>query len=227
MSFEIRSDAVDVEEIMRAIRKRIAEKKQGLYTDEEIREIAERRLQAVLDPHEFSSDLGSELAALRSDWDLRMGPETPYASSHGTVGRLLEATRRLLRPIHKLFWNPDTLVWSLGRQSDVNGEIHGRYVHLLHILHNFAVEMTKLNLEVQDLKNRNLQLQGRLELLVRREKTLEDMVVYRDGGEPGATPAPPETGASPALEPAPAPDPAAGAASDRGPSAPEGRPEKA
>ena len=35
-------------------------------------------------------------------------------------------------------------------------------------------------LEVQDLKNRVLQLQGRLEMQVRREKTLEEMVVYRD-----------------------------------------------
>jgi hypothetical protein len=33
---------------------------------------------------------------------------------------------------------------------------------------------------VQDLKNRNLQLQGRLEFQARREKTLEEMVVYRD-----------------------------------------------
>jgi hypothetical protein len=43
-----------------------------------------------------------------------------------------------------------------------------------------AVEMTELNLEVQDLKNRVLQLQGRLEMQVRREKTLEEMVVYRE-----------------------------------------------
>jgi hypothetical protein len=211
MSFEIRSDAVDVEEIMRAIRTRIAEKKQGLYTEEEIREIAERRLEAVLDAHEFTSSLGSELASLRADWNLRMSPEAVYVSSHGTTGRLLETARRWLRPIHKLFWNPDALVWSVCRQSDVNGEIHDRYLHLLHVLHNFAVEVTKLNLEVQDLKNRNLQLQGRLELLVRREKTLEDMVVYRDGGESAATPAPDATAAS----------------SDGGPSAPEGRPEKA
>jgi hypothetical protein len=62
------------------------------------------------------------------------------------------------------------------------------------------VEITKLNLEVQDLKNRNLQLQGRLEFQARREKTLEEMVVYREdaavkaeggaaaggGGKPGA-----------------------------------------
>ena len=50
----------------------------------------------------------------------------------------------------------------------------------MHLLHNLSVEITKLNLEVQDLKNRNLQLQGRLELLARREKTLESMVVFRE-----------------------------------------------
>jgi hypothetical protein len=42
------------------------------------------------------------------------------------------------------------------------------------------LEVTRLNLEIQDLKNRNLQLQGRVEFLARREKTLEDMVVYRE-----------------------------------------------
>ena len=42
MSIEIESKDVDVRKIMSEIRERIAEKKRGLYTDEEIREIAER-----------------------------------------------------------------------------------------------------------------------------------------------------------------------------------------
>jgi hypothetical protein len=196
MSFEIRSDAVDVEEIMRAIRRRIEEKKAGLYTDEEIKEIAERSLAAVLDAHEFSSGLGADLKALEQRVDLRISPDTIYVSSRGAFGRMLERIRRMLRPIHKLFWNPDPLVWSVCRQSDLNREIGEVYLTLFH---NLAVELTKLNLEVQDLKNRNLQLQGRLELLVRREKTLEDMVVYREGATPpqqppGGAPAPPEKG---------------------------------
>jgi hypothetical protein len=58
--------------------------------------------------------------------------------------------------------------------------------YYVQLLHNLAVEFTKLNLEVQDLKNRNLQLQGRLEFQERREKTLEDMVVYRTDGEGGS-----------------------------------------
>src|SRR4029079_17813303 len=115
-----------------------------------------------------------------------------YRSSRGALGRALEAIRRLLRPVQKLFWNPNPMIAALSRQSDLNA-------YYVHLLHNLAVEVTKLNLEVQDLKNRNLQLQGRLEFQVRREKTLEQMVVYREdavakpgsggGGAPGNDPA--------------------------------------
>jgi hypothetical protein len=89
------------------------------------------------------------------------------------VGQALEAVRRVLRPVQKLFWNPNPMIAALSRQSDLNAY----YVHMLSTL---SVEVTRLNLELQDLKNRQLQLQGRLELLQRREKTLEDMVVYRE-----------------------------------------------
>jgi hypothetical protein len=65
------------------------------------------------------------------------------------------------------------MISALSRQSDLNN-------YYVHLLHNLALELTRLNLEVQELKNRNLQLQGRLEMLTRREKTLESMVVFRD-----------------------------------------------
>jgi len=68
------------------------------------------------------------------------------------------------------------MISALSRQSDLNA-------YYVHLLHNLAVEVTKLNLEIQDLKNRNLELRGRLDFLTRREKTLEDMVVYREGDE--------------------------------------------
>lgn len=173
MSFEIDSKDVDVEQIMRAIRKRIEEKKQGVYSDEEIREIAEHRLDAVLDAHEFNSDFIADFRAQPSRWNFSFGPQTLYRSSRGAVGQLLERTRALLRPLQKLFWNPNPMISALSRQSDLNS-------YYVYVLHGLAVELTKLNLEVQDLRNRNLQLQGRLDLLARREKTLEDMVVYRD-----------------------------------------------
>ena len=173
MSFEIKGDNVSVDEIMRSIRKRIEEKRQTLYTDDEIRHIAEHRLDAVLDAHDFNSDFISDFRAEPVRWNYQFSPETLYRSSRGAVGQMLEKVRRLLKPIQKLFWNPNPMIAALSRQSDLNS-------YYIHLMHNMAVEMTKLNLEVQDLKNRVLQLQGRLELQIRREKTLEDMVVYRE-----------------------------------------------
>ena len=180
MSFEITSKGVDVEEIMRAIRKRIDDKKQRLYTDDEIREIAERRLDAVLDAHDFNSDLIADFRAHPERWNFSFDPETLYRSSRGLVGTVLRALRGALKPVQKLFWNPNPLISALSRQSDLNK-------YYVHLLHNLAVEVTRQNLELQDLKNRNLQLQGRVELLARREKTLESMVVYREESEPGSS----------------------------------------
>ncbi len=177
MSFEIKSDDVDVEEIMRSIRKRIEEKKQGLYSDDEIREIAERRLDAVLDAHDFNSDFISDFRSQQSRWNFQFGPESIYRSSRGAVGQILEKIRAVLKPLQKLVWNPNPMISALSRQSDLNG-------YYVHVLHNLALEVTRLNLELQDLKNRNLQLQGRVEFLARREKTLEDMVVYREEPPP-------------------------------------------
>jgi hypothetical protein len=184
VSFEIEGKDVDVERIMRSIRQRIEEKRQGLYSDEEIREIAEHRLDAVLDAHEFNSDFIADFRAQPGRWNFSFGPQTLYLSSRGALGRLLERVRGLLKPVQKLFWNPNPMISALSRQASLNS-------YYVHVLHGLALELTKLNLELQDLRNRNLQLQGRLELLARREKTLEDMVVYRDDAPPGtAGPAP-------------------------------------
>jgi hypothetical protein len=181
VSFEITSPDVDVEEIMRAIRKRIDEKKQRLYTDDEIREIAERRLDAVLDAHDFNSDLIADFRAHPERWNFSFEAETLYRSSRGFVGTLLRALRGALKPVQKLFWNPNPLISALSRQSDLNK-------YYVHLLHNLALEVTRQNLELQELKNRSLQLQGRVEFLARREKTLESMVVYRVEDESGAAP---------------------------------------
>ena len=169
MSFEIKGENVNVDEIMRSIRKRIEEKRQTLYTDEEIRHIAEHRLDAVLDAHDFNSDFIADFRAEPVRWNYQFSPETLYRSSRGAVGQMLEKVRRLLKPIQKLFWNPNPMISALSRQADLNGT----YVHLVH---NLAEELTRVNLDVQDLRNRVLQLQGRLELHARREKALEALL---------------------------------------------------
>ncbi len=55
-TFSAKGSDIDVEAIMANIRKKIEEKRKGLYTEEEVREIAEMRLDAILDSNEFNSD---------------------------------------------------------------------------------------------------------------------------------------------------------------------------
>ena len=171
MDPEIKAEGVDVQELMRQIRARIEEKKKGgLLTDAEVRDIAEHPLHPVLDAHDLKSALLAELLERPSRWNYTFGADTVYRSSRGGAGRLLEAVRRWLGPVQKLFWNPNPMISALSRQSDLNASA-------AHLLHNLVLEVTRLNLEVTDLKNRALQLQGQLELQARREKALEDALL--------------------------------------------------
>jgi hypothetical protein len=176
MSFEIKAEGVDVARLQADVHNRIEERrKAGLYTEEELRFIAERALEGVLTGRDLRADLVDEFRARDGQWNFTFDPETLYRSSRGLLGRALEASRRLLRPVQKLFWNPNPMIAALSRQSDLN-----RFS--VHLLHNLVLELSRLNLEVQELRNRNLQMAARLDALARREKTLEGMVVYRDEG---------------------------------------------
>ena len=61
--FTVRSDNVDVEQIMRQIRSRIREKRGVDYTEEEIRELANVKLEKFLDPRGVRSDLLEQFRA--------------------------------------------------------------------------------------------------------------------------------------------------------------------
>jgi hypothetical protein len=177
MSFEIEGGGLELERLLADLHRRIEERrKSGLYTEEELRYIAERPLEPVLQARDVSAALLEEFRARDAQWNFSFDPETLYRSSRGSVGKLLALSRRLLRPVQKLFWNPTPMISALSRQSDLN-----RFT--AHLLHNLVLELTRLNLELQELKNRNLQLAGRVELLARREKTLEDMLGEREGAK--------------------------------------------
>jgi hypothetical protein len=181
VTFRVTAPGVDVDELMRQVRAAIAEKKRDIVSEDELREIAERPLEPVLDAHDFHSSLLAELLGDPARWNYAFGPDALYRSSRGAVGRALAAVRTLLRPVQKLFWNPTPMISALSRQADLNTT----YVHLLH---NMSLALTRQHLEIHDLKNRLLQLQGRLELQARREKALEDLLTRppeRAGGGEG------------------------------------------
>jgi len=177
MSIEIDSPDVDVRKIMSEIRQRIAEKKRGLYTEEEIREIAERKLEAVLESRQFNPDFLKDFKTKSEVWNYTFNPETIYRTSRGGVGGLLGRIRNLLKPIQKLFWNPTPMIAALSRQSDLNQ-------YTVQMLHNLTLELTRMNLEVQELRARLQQTDATLEELKKRERALESLAVLKDQPKP-------------------------------------------
>jgi hypothetical protein len=177
MSIEIESKDVDVRKIMAEIRERIAEKKRGLYTEEEIREIAERKLEAVLESRQFNPDFLKDFKTKSEVWNYTFNPETIYRTSRGGVGGLLGQIRNLLKPIQKLFWNPTPMIAALSRQSDLNQ-------YTVQMLHNLTLELTRMNLEVQELRARLQQTDATLEELKKRERALESLAVLKDQPKP-------------------------------------------
>ena len=77
--FNIRTDAVDVEQIMRQIRARIQEKRGVDYTEQQIQELANVKLERFLDPKGVRSDLVEQFkSAAIGSWS-RSSPSSQYA----------------------------------------------------------------------------------------------------------------------------------------------------
>ena len=186
--FNIRSDAVDVEQIMRQIRARIRDKRGVDYTEQQIQELATVKLERFLDPTGVRSDLVDQFHRTRGTT-----PEPPKYEFEDTT--LFESTRgiirlmrRLLRPILKLFLNPNPLIQVLHTQSDINAlyaqqfkvrdELDALYYELIH---NLVLELTRLGIETKNLKMRLESISSRLNFDERRARALEGVVDYRPG----------------------------------------------
>src|SRR5215831_14272728 len=165
--FTVRSDAVNVEQIMEQIRSRIREKRGVDYTEEQIRELASVKLQKFLDPRGVRSDL---LDQFRKTQPPYQPPDLPnYAFEENTLfdshRAPLRAIRTLLKPILKLFFNPNPLIQALHIQSRVNTmlaerearrEAARRQLDQLYyeLIHNLVLETTRLGIDVKNLKMR-------------------------------------------------------------------------
>lgn len=206
--FSVRSDSVDVEEIMKQIRARIREKRGVDYTEEELRQLASVKLEKFLDPTRVRSDLVEHYRQARQPGGtstLEAPPENyafddhlVYGSARGVGGGFITRIRKLLNPVLKLFFNPNPIIQVLNRQSAIN-EYHERTATLNYeVMHNLVVELTRLGIEVKNLKMRIESLSGRLDFSDRRARALESVVQYRPGTGPAAelttAPEPPAAG---------------------------------
>src|SRR6478752_9151679 len=188
----VRSDNVDVEQIMRQIRARIREKRGVDYTEEEIRELANVKLEKFLDPRGVRSDL---LEQFRRKREASLPPNFKFEDStlFETHRGLLAFIRRMLRPILKLFFNPNPLIEALNIQSKLNAQQAALEPLYYEVIHNLVLETTRLGIDVKNLKMRVESMSSRLDFDERRARALEGVVQYRPGA---VAPLQPPAGAS-------------------------------
>jgi hypothetical protein len=183
---QVRADAVDVEAIMRQIRARVREKRGVDYTEAEVQELAKVKLEQFLDPKGVRSDLVAQFRRRRpvapAPPNFVFEDDTIYATHRG----FLRTMRRLFNPLLKLFFNPNPISDALHIQSKVNAEYHERFRQsqemdtlYYELAHNLALEVTRLGIEVHNLKMRAESLSSRMDFDERRGRALESVVQYR------------------------------------------------
>ena len=191
--FTVRSDAVDVEQIMGRIRARIREKRGVDYTEDEIRELANVTIEKFLDPTRVRSELLELYLKGRDNSEPGSVPQNftftryeIYKSSRGLPGKIIGGLRLVLSPILKLFINPNPIIHALQSQSLINA--HNEHIERLNyaLIHNLVLELTRLGIEVRNLKMRVESLSSRLDFDERRARAIENAVQYRPGAGPAA-----------------------------------------
>ncbi len=219
--FQVKSDAVDVDAIMRQIRARIREKRGADYTEAEVQQLAKVKLEQFLDPKGVRSDLVAQFKRHRTvspaPPNYKFEDDTIYETHRG----LLRSIRNLLNPLLKLFFNPNKISEALHVQAKVNEEFHQRFRQredmdplYYELVHNLALEVTRLGIEVHNMKMRVESVSSRMDFDERRGRALESVVQYRQprptgSQRPQQAPQPPRSQApaiaAPAASAAPAP----------------------
>jgi hypothetical protein len=183
-------DGSDVEQIMREIRSRIAQRHGIELTAPQIQELAARRLEAILEPRNIKPQLLEQLR--KSAGAAPDVPETPRLETYTfedttlyeTHRGLLRFFRRLLNPILKLFFNPTPLAAALNTQSRINKALIERDAerdrrqsewNALHyeLVQRVVIEMARISVEMQALSAKIESLSAKVDFNERRVRGLE------------------------------------------------------
>jgi hypothetical protein len=183
-------DHVDVEQIMRDIRSRIAQRHGIELSSQQVQELAARRLEAILDPRTMNPALieqlrrgasaPPEIAPSAADAGYVFEDTTLYESHRG----LLRFMRRLLNPLLKLFVNPTPVIEAFKTQTRLNREAATREAererrqtewNALHydILQRLVTEVSRVSIEMQSLGLRVESLSAKVDFNDRRVRSLE------------------------------------------------------
>lgn len=133
---------IDVVRIMKEIRESIQRKReQGIYTDEEIEEMARVRFRAYAEGALIDQRLLDRLLGPSHDWNVA---SDYLIRSHrkGALAAVLVMAKKVVRPFVRLY--TDHII---DRQTQLNQ-------YMVHLLHDSIREVTRLQVEITALRTR-------------------------------------------------------------------------
>ena len=185
-------DHVDVEQIMRDIRSRIAQRQGIDLSNHQIQDLAARRLESILDPRSMKPSLLEGLrksaAAVAAAPQEKVPNEPVYSFEDTTIYDSHRGTmrfiRKILNPLLKLFFNPNPLIRALHLQARLNVESMKREQerdrrqtewNALHyeILQRLITDLSRSSLELQALSLRVESLAAKVDFNERRVRGIE------------------------------------------------------
>jgi hypothetical protein len=186
---EASRDGVDVEQIMRDIRARIAQRHGIELSTQQVQELAARRLEAILEPRNVKPQLLEQLRKSASVTEVPTSrpietyefEETTLFDTHRGIVRFF---RKLLNPILKLFFNPTPLSQALNTQVRINKELATRDLEReqrqtewnalqFELVQRMVLETSRVSIEMQELASRVESLSTKVDFNERRVRSLE------------------------------------------------------
>ena len=182
---------VDVEQIMREIRARISQRHGIDLNNQQIQELAARRLEAILEPRTLKPQLLEQLrrsAGAAPD----IPASTPLESYefedttlYETHRGIVRFFRKLLNPILKLFFNPTPLIDAINTQARINKDLVARELERerrqsewnalqYELVQRVVVETSRVSIEMQALAARIESLSAKVDFNDRKVRTLEN-----------------------------------------------------
>jgi hypothetical protein len=195
-----RDGGVDVEQVMREIRSRIAQRHGIELSTQQIQELAARRLEAILEPRNVKPQLLEQLrrSAAKTEVPASSPLETYEFEEHTlfeTHRGIVRFFRTLLNPILKLLFNPTPLINALNTQARINKELTTRELEReqrqsewnalqFELLQRMVLETSRVTIEMQALTAKVESLNAKVDFNERRVRSLETV--------PSATPPRPQ-----------------------------------
>jgi len=178
---------------MREIRTRIAQRSGIDLSNQQIQELAARRLEAILDPRGLKPELLDQLRRSAGERSVSVdaaaagGAQSyPFDESalYDSPNALLRFIRKLLQPLLRMMFNPTPIAHALALQSRLNAEIAAREAerdrrqaewNALHyeILQRLALEVSRGSIDAQSLLLRVESLATKVDFNERRVRSME------------------------------------------------------